>query len=123
MLKLRGLTLFSVIVLMVLLSACSGNTATATAPTSSGSETIVNMKNLKFVPANITIKAGTTVKWVNQDSFAHTVVSGTRDNPTTMFDSGDVQAGQTFSFKFTTPGVYPYYCTPHQGMDGQVTVE
>lgn len=127
MFKVRSFLAIVVIIMSMLLTACSGNTGTTPtsgSPTVSSSNAVtVNMKNIQFVPADITIKAGTTVTWVNQDSFAHTVVSGTRDNPTTLFASGDIQAGQIFSYTFTTPGVYPYHCTPHQGMDGQVTVE
>lgn len=127
MFKLRGFLPAAVIIVAMLLTACSGNAGNTAIPgsptTSSGSETTVIMKNLKFVPAKLTIKAGTTVKWTNQDSFAHTVTSGTRDNPTTLFNSGDVGAGQSFSYTFKDPGVYPYHCTPHQGMDGEITVE
>lgn len=127
MFKLRGFLPAAVIIGAMLLTACSGNAGNTAIPgsptTSSGSETTVIMKNLKFVPAKLTIKAGTTVKWTNQDSFAHTVTSGTRDNPTTLFNSGDVGAGQSFSYTFKDPGVYPYHCTPHQGMDGEITVE
>src|SRR5450759_385754 len=127
MFKVRSFLAIVVIIMSMLLTACSGNTGTTPtsgSPTVSSSNAVtVNMKNIQFVPANITIKAGTTVTWVNQDGFAHTVVSGTRDNPTTLFASGDIQAGQIFFYTFTTPGVYPYHCTPHQVMDGQVTVE
>jgi plastocyanin len=81
------------------------------------------MKNIRFSPPQITVKAGTTVIWTNDDTVGHTVTSGTRGNPSGLFDSGDVPAGGTFSFTFTEPGTYNYYCKIHPGMDGVVIVE
>jgi plastocyanin len=119
------------LVLMVVVTACAPSgggsapapTAAATSAPAVGAATQeVVMKNRKFVPAELTIKAGTTVRWTNQDTYGHTVTSGTREAPTTIFDS-PVAAGQSFSFTFKDPGVYPYHCTPHQGMDGTITVQ
>jgi plastocyanin len=61
--------------------------------------------------------------WTNNDGFAHTVTAGTRDNPADLFDSGNVEAGETFEFTFDEPGTYEYFCSLHPGMDGTVTVE
>lgn len=90
--------------------------------TPAGETVTIEMKNIQYVPAEVTIKAGTTVTWVNKDNLAHTVDSGTRDNPTTLFKSGNLGPGQTFSYTFTTPGTYPYFCEPHQAMNGTITV-
>jgi manganese oxidase len=92
-------------------------------PASSGAEAQIAMKGFKFVPAELTVKAGTTVTWTNQDGAGHTITSGTRGSPTALFDSGNVAGGKTFSFTFKDPGVYPYFCALHQGMDGQITVQ
>ena len=70
-----------------------------------------------------TIKAGTTITFINDDNdHAHTVVSGTRQAPTKDFYSGLLQPGQRWQYTFTTPGVYPYFCSLHLGMDGTITV-
>ncbi len=70
-----------------------------------------------------TIKAGTTITFINDDNeHAHTVVSGMRQAPTKDFSSGLLQPGQRWSYTFTTPGVYPYFCSLHPGMDGTITV-
>jgi plastocyanin len=123
----RYLILSLVITSLLVLTACSPAPAVANPTPAEGapdaSTVEVALRNFRFSPADITIKAGTTVVWTNQDSTAHTVTSGTRDAPTDLFDSGDVGNGETFSFTFATPGVYPYHCTPHQGMDGTITVE
>jgi len=83
----------------------------------------VVMSNNSFQPAQITVPAGTTVTWINQDSTSHTVTAGTRGNPSGLFDSGEVASGGTFSFTFDTPGTYDYFCSVHNGMDGQVVVQ
>lgn len=84
----------------------------------------VSMENFQFVPAEITITAGTTVVWTNDDSSSilHTVTAGTRGNPTGLFDAS-LNPGETFSFTFEETGTYDYYCIPHPGMDGLVIVE
>jgi plastocyanin len=78
----------------------------------------VSMKNTQFVPPTITVPAHTTVTWTNGDGFAHTVTS---DNG--LFNSGNVNGGGSFSFKFDTAGTYTYHCTIHAGMTGKVVVQ
>lgn len=107
--------------------ATTGTTPEATtaagAQSSAGQEVQVQMINTTFDPKEITIKAGTKVTWINNDSTGHTVTAGTRGNPSGLFDSGNVAPGQSFSFVFDTPGTYNYYCQYHQGMDGTVIVQ
>ncbi len=79
--------------------------------------TQVQIVNFTYTPANIQVKSGTTVTWTNQDTAPHSV---TFKNG--MKDSGVLQKGQTFSYTFTTPGVYQYYCTVHPYMTATVTV-
>lgn len=85
-------------------------------------EVEVTMINTTFQPEEITVAPGTTVTWVNEDSFAHTVTSGTRGSPTDMFDE-TVDGGGSFSFTFQDPGTYDYFCSIHPGMSGVVIVE
>lgn len=79
-----------------------------------------------FSPGDLTIPVGTTVRWVNGDAVAHTVTSGTSDGtvgiPDGRFDSGFIDPGDGFTFTFTQPGTYPYYCIPHPWMSGTITV-
>jgi Cu+-exporting ATPase len=77
----------------------------------------------QFRPASLTVKAGATVRFINDDEHAHTVTSGERGASTGVFDSGLLPAGKTFSVRFETAGVYPFYCTIHPGMDGTITVK
>jgi plastocyanin len=94
----------------------------AVTPTPSGLVEVL-MQNIMFVPAEIEIEVGTIVRWSNEDNVPHTVTSGTRNNPTNLFDSGNVAAGGTFTFTFNQAGTYDYFCALHPGMDGVVVVE
>ncbi len=73
----------------------------------------------EYLPQVITVVIGVnnTVTWVNQDLIAHNIISNTG-----VFYSGDLSTGQSYTFTFTQPGVYPYYCSYHP-MNGEVIVE
>lgn len=90
-----------------------------------GAATIqVDMVGLDFVPDTIVIDLGDTVTWVNQSAIIHTSTSGSNGIPDGYWDSGNMLAGDSFSFVFDSVGVFPYYCTPHWtlGMVGAVIV-
>lgn len=81
------------------------------------------LTNECFLPANITIDAGTEVIWLNDDQAAHTITSGNPENgPTDYFDSGLILQGDSFSYDFDVPGEFPYFCLVHPWMEGYVTV-
>ena len=70
------------------------------------------------------LKSGETVLWVNEDSAAHTVTSGSRGNgPDGNFDSGLFMAGNTFSFEFNFPGEFYYFDMIHPWMKGKIIVK
>jgi plastocyanin len=78
-----------------------------------------------FVPDPVRITVGSMVTWKNDDTASHTVTSGTVQNntptPDGRFDSGILNAGDSFSFVFDKAGEYPYYCTIHPWMTAKVT--
>ncbi|HXV51258.1 MAG TPA: plastocyanin/azurin family copper-binding protein, partial [Nitrosopumilaceae archaeon] len=76
-----------------------------------------------FLPSTLTVPAGTTVTWTNDDSAAHTVTSGQDATPDGFFDSSLFLAGKTFSYTFDEPGEYEYFCFVHLWMKGEVIVE
>jgi plastocyanin len=78
----------------------------------------ISIQNMNFSPASLTVPAGSTVTWTNNDGFAHTVTSKTN-----AFDSGSIANGKTFSFTFSTAGKYDYYCSIHTSMTGLVVVQ
>jgi plastocyanin len=77
----------------------------------------VKIGNFTFMPQKLTVKAGTTVTWTNEDDIPHTVVS------TGHFRSKALDTDDKFSFTFTTPGSYEYFCGLHPHMQGSITVE
>jgi Cu+-exporting ATPase len=87
-----------------------------------GQRTTAHMPE-QFRPGTRTVKAGTTLTFVNDDEHAHTVTSGTRGAPDGAFDSGLLGPGQQFRYHFDRPGVYRYFCSLHPGMDGTIVVK
>ncbi len=77
-------------------------------------EAEVEIEGFQFRPRLLLIRAGAEVKWSNKDEVAHTATSDTG-----LWDSGYLGKGEEFTFTFTEPGVYPYYCIPHGGPGGQ----
>jgi plastocyanin len=91
--------------------------ASVAAPSAASGSSAVEIKNLTYSPATITVKAGTKVTWTNNDTFAHTVTLD--DN---SVDSGNVAASATFDNTFATAGTFAYHCKIHASMHGTVTV-
>ena len=83
-----------------------------------GATHAVAIADFAFAPATLTITAGDTVTWTNEDQIEHTATSTTG-----AFDSGLLGQGASFSFTFATPGTYDYLCTPHPSMTGQIVVQ
>ena len=76
-----------------------------------------------YTPADITINVGDTVEWINVDTAAHTVTSGSpADGPSGVFDSSLVMADAVYAFTFEEAGTYDYFCMVHPWMVGSVTV-
>jgi plastocyanin len=76
-----------------------------------------------YIPYEVTIASGSTVSWINDDSAAHTVTSGTATaGQTGVFDSGIFMLGTTFEFTFDDAGTFDYFCMVHPWMTGQVIV-
>jgi plastocyanin len=78
----------------------------------------VKIDNFSFGPATVTVSAGTTVTWTNRDDIPHTVVS--TDG---AFKSKVLDTDEKFSFTFSKPGTYPYFCSIHPKMTGKVVVQ
>lgn len=83
----------------------------------------VTTSGFTFVPQVLNVAPGTTVTWTNTDGapMVHTVTSST---PGYDYNSGNLASGESFSYTFVRPGVYDYFCIPHEqfGMTGQVIV-
>ena len=95
---------------------------------------VINLSSLMFNPSTSTVKVGETVTWRNDEPITHTVTSGrfmgidkttglrSSQKADGMFNAKLDGKGKTFSFTFTKPGTYTYYCDIHQGMNATITV-
>lgn len=93
-------------------------TATPEVTASPTATSSVTINNFSFSPAAITVKAGTTVTWTNQDTAGHTVVGDSQGGPSSSL----LNQGQSYSFTFTAAGTFAYHCGVHPSMVGSVTV-
>ncbi|MFZ0327260.1 MAG: plastocyanin/azurin family copper-binding protein [Nitrososphaeraceae archaeon] len=77
-----------------------------------------------YMPGSIIINNGDKVSWINTDVEAHTMTSGLASSTDRgkQFNSGLLNANQTFEHTFDKPGTYSYYCTIHPIMTGLVNV-
>jgi len=78
----------------------------------------VTIGNFTFKAPVVTVKAGTTVTWTNDDDIPHTVVS--RDG---VFKSKVLDTGDRFSFTFAKSGQFGYFCSLHPHMTGTIVVK
>ena len=83
-----------------------------------GQDTAVKIDNFTFTPQRLTVKAGTTVTWVNEDDIPHTVAATEK-----AFKSKALDTEDKYAFTFTTAGTYAYFCSLHPHMTGTIVVE
>lgn len=98
----------------LLLLALSVGTAGA------GSEALIIIRDYKFIPQDITVKPGQTLRWENREKRQYHSVwfeASGEDEPEDYLFPQDV-----YERSFDKPGIYPYRCGPHPEMTGTVTV-
>lgn len=89
-------------------------------PDAFGSSVVI-VRDLAFNPAQVSIKAGTKVTWVNCDGPG--LDSHTSTSDTGVWSSTLLPSGATFTREFPAAGAFPYHCETHPGMTGTVTVQ
>jgi plastocyanin len=110
--------------MLLLLVACGDTastpqaTATTAIPTATAATSgpTVSTVGFSFQPSTLTVHVGDTVTWMNKGDVDHTVT-----NDTGIFD-GELPAGQSFTFTFTTAGTFSYHCSIHPVMKGTIKV-
>lgn len=114
------------IVLGALLLAGCGS---AKAPAAAGEGTVIKLSDMQFHPSELTVKVGTTVTFVNEESMVHDVNQIEIKNVGKVepgFDSGTISPGKSWTYTFTKPGTYPILCTQGNhytaGMVGTIIV-
>jgi plastocyanin len=105
-------------VLIAMLLLLPGSRSLAANEQSSAANAAVNIDNFVFGPQTITVPVGATVTWTNKDDIPHTSVSTEG-----VFKSKVLDTDEKFSYTFTKPGTYSYYCTIHPKMTGKVVVQ
>jgi plastocyanin len=78
----------------------------------------VKIDNFSFGPTSLTVAAGTTVTWTNNDDVPHTVVSDDK-----AFKSKALDTDDKFSYTFIKPGTYNYFCSVHPKMTAKIIVQ
>ncbi len=77
----------------------------------------VNIDNFSFTPPTLTIPVGTKVTWINHDDVPHIIM-----NTDKRFVSPVLDTDERFSYTFTSPGTYTYYCSIHPKMTARIIV-
>jgi plastocyanin len=78
----------------------------------------IKIDNFVFSPNAVTVPAGTTIHWTNHDDIPHNVVSDDKSIRSKVMDTDE-----SFSYTFTKPGTYTYFCSIHPKMTGKVVVQ
>jgi len=119
------------------LAGCSAHAAAPAKPSAAASAPtgpVINLSFLMFHPSTTRVKVGTTITWRNDEAITHTVTSGrfvdvdattglrASQKADGTFNATLAGKGKTFSFTFTKPGTYSYYCDIHQGMNATIKV-
>ena len=77
----------------------------------------VTIEAMQFEPADLTVKAGDAIVWVNKDMFPHTATSTEK-----LFDSRQIDPGQSWTYRAVKKGTVPYICSLHPTMQGTLRV-
>jgi len=96
-------------------STNSGNSPAKTA-------TVV-IRGFKFEPATVTVRAGETVDWKNEDIVPHTATADAEVGDKPIFDSGTIDTGAVWRYVARKKGTYNYTCAYHPNMTGKLIVQ
>jgi plastocyanin len=114
------LVLFSLGIFAAMSLLGANNLHADPATTQKADSALVKIEDFAFEPKVLTITVGTTVTWTNADDVPHTATAK-GDSP--LFDSKALDTDDKFSFAFTKPGTYDYYCKVHPHMSGAIIVK
>lgn len=102
----------------LLLAMLAGRPASFAASPAIAAPAEVKIDNFNFTPATLTVPVGTTVTWTNRDDIPHTVVSDDKSIKSKTLDTDE-----KFTFTFSKPGTYSYFCSIHPKMKGTIVVQ
>jgi plastocyanin len=108
----------------LVLAACGGGSGGgASSPGSSAGQASstgdsVSIKDFAYSPPDLTVSAGTMLKFTNQDSTNHTATASGG-----AFDTGTIGKGESKVVSLQSPGTFAYVCSFHPFMHGTITVK
>ena len=79
---------------------------------------VIRIRDFAFVPAALTVTAGDTIEWINEDAFAHTTTADSA-----AWSSPEIGEGGHFVFISKQPGRFSYHCAAHPTMHGTIIVQ
>jgi plastocyanin len=97
-------------------AACGSSQGAAATPPKPVTHT-VKIESMRFQPQTLTVNAGDTILWVNNDLVPHTATS------TSAFDSALIDVGRRWQFIPSGRGTFEYVCTFHPTMKGTLHVK
>ena len=106
----RSVKIITLVTILLTLVAAAADQRTSQTHT-------VIIKNFAFAPDHLTVSVGDTIVWKNEDSTPHTATADRE------FDSKQLNTGQSFTFVARKAGSYPYICTYHPFMKGELVVQ
>jgi len=119
LMKAKNFIIASLVLAVLILAGCaqySQQTPQQQPTTATEGAATVTIQGFAFNPATLTVKAGTTVKWTNEDSAPHKIASNS-------FNSENLNKGDSFEFTFENAGTYAYSCRIHPSMKGEIIVQ
>ena len=116
--RLRRIVMILTAFFPIAFHGCTGQAGTGDAAAT------VTTRNMTFAPQSVTIQAGQTVRWFNNDNTFHTVTSGNPGdaNAGSLFDSGNILPNLSFERTFNDKGTFVYFCRVHSAMMFGATV-
>ncbi|HLY92723.1 MAG TPA: cupredoxin family copper-binding protein [Candidatus Angelobacter sp.] len=115
----RTFWILSLAALAIMLIMVAGrSSARGTTPAEDKPSAEIKIDNFVFSPNTVTVPAGTTIQWTNHDDIPHNVVADDKS-----FKSKVLDTDEAFSYTFSKPGTYSYFCSIHPKMTGKVVVQ
>jgi amicyanin len=113
-----GSAIILFVLCMAVIAATEGGVRVAAAAETGPAPAEIKIDNFSFTPPMLTVQAGSKVTWTNRDDIPHNIVSSEQ-----KFKSKPLDTDDNYSFTFTEPGTYQYFCGLHPKMVGKVVVE
>jgi plastocyanin len=101
----------------IALAACGGGSSSKSPATGGSAGTTIDISNFKFAPATVTVKLGSTIRFVNHDRAEHTASANAGG-----FDTGTLKSGQSKTITVGALGTASYKCQFHPFMTGQIVI-